>query len=113
MLYSMALSHRKYKDRTYHPNFLGIPPIPSYFGSCLSYPENNDTPKEQCVFNYWPSRARMTVENTFGRLKGRFKRFSKRVDMEVSSLDQDDAEDTREALAAYFVLPEGVLQHQE
>ena len=28
----------------------------------------------------------MTVENTFGRWKGRFTRFSKRVDMEVSTL---------------------------
>ena len=93
----------------------------------------------------------------FGRFKGRFKRFSKRVDMEVSSLvnvvlsscilhnvcegqrneflphwvdqelneqpqlqedrdvdvNQDDAEDIREPLAAYFVSPEGVLHHQE
>ena len=28
----------------------------------------------------------MSVENTFGKWKGRFIRFSKRVDMEVSSL---------------------------
>ena len=35
------------------------------------------------VFNYGLSRAKMTVENTFGRWKGRFPRFSKRLDMEV------------------------------
>ena len=117
------------------------------------YPENNNTPREQPVFNYRLSQARMTVENTFGRFKGRFKRFSKHVDMEVSSLvdivllscilhnvceaqkneclphwvDQEfnqqlhapegrdvaDAEDIREALAAYFVSPEGRLLQQE
>lgn len=38
------------------------------------------------MFNYRLSRARVTVENTFGRWKGRFIRFSKRIDMEVSSL---------------------------
>ena len=38
------------------------------------------------LFNYRLSRARVTVENNFGRWKGRFIRFSKRVDMEVSSL---------------------------
>ena len=35
------------------------------------------------VFNYGLSRAKMTVENTFGRWKGRFPRFSKGLDMEV------------------------------
>ncbi|CAB3996356.1 Hypothetical predicted protein [Paramuricea clavata] len=37
-------------------------------------------------FNYNLSRARMMIENTFGRWKGRFVRFGMRVDMEVSSL---------------------------
>ena len=35
------------------------------------------------VFNYRLSRAKVTVKNTFGRWKGRFPRFSKRLDMEV------------------------------
>ena len=34
-------------------------------------------------FNYNLSRARMTLENTFRRWKGRFTRFSKRLDMKV------------------------------
>ena len=50
------------------------------------YPVNNATPRIEKKFNYCLSRARMTVENTFGRWKGRFIRFSKRVDMEVSPL---------------------------
>ena len=29
----------------------------------------------------------MSVENTFGKLKGRFIRFSKRVDLKISSID--------------------------
>jgi len=32
------------------------------------------------------SRARMTVQNTFGRWKGRFQKFLKRVDMQVVTL---------------------------
>ncbi|CAB4043569.1 Hypothetical predicted protein [Paramuricea clavata] len=42
--------------------------------------------RKQRVFNYRLSHARMTVENTFGKWKGRFIRFIKRVDMEVKNL---------------------------
>jgi hypothetical protein len=38
------------------------------------------------VFNYRLSRAILTVENTFGKWKGRFIRFRNCVDMEVPAL---------------------------
>ena len=51
------------------------------------YPRNEAT-RCQRLFNYRLSRARMTVENTFGRWKGRYIRFSKRVDIDVTALVQ-------------------------
>ena len=51
------------------------------------YPRNEAT-RSQRLFNYRLSRARMTVENTFGRWKGRYIRFSKWVDMDVTALVQ-------------------------
>ena len=51
------------------------------------YPENSITPRIKKKLNYELNRARMSVENTFGKLKGRFIRFSKRVDLKISSID--------------------------
>ena len=50
------------------------------------YPENINTTGIQRRFNYLLSRARSIVENTFGRWKGRFRRFTKRVDMDVEGV---------------------------
>ena len=66
-----------------HPVFLANPVYPMLNWLLKGYPENVNTPRVQRRFNYRLSRARMTVENTFGRWKGRFPRFSKRLDMEV------------------------------
>ena len=67
-----------------HPVILGDPAYPMLNWLLKGYPENVNTPRIQRRFNYRLSRARMTVENTFGRWKGRFPRFSKRLDMEVA-----------------------------
>ena len=66
-----------------HPVILADPAYPMLNWLLKGYPENVNTPRIQRRFNYRLSRARMTVENTFGRWKGRFPRFSKRLDMEV------------------------------
>ena len=62
---------------------LGDPAYPLLPWLLKAYSENRNTPFAERYFNYWLSRARMTVENTFGRWKGRFRRFPKRVDMNV------------------------------
>lgn len=65
---------------------IGDPAYPLLPWRLKIYPENTSIPQSQRVFNYRLSRARMTVENTYGRWKGRFRRFSKRIDMEVSGV---------------------------
>lgn len=67
------------------PVILGDPAYPLLDWLIKAYPENQNTPNWQRHFNYRLSRARMTVEDTFGRWKGRFRRVLKRVDMAVDS----------------------------
>ena len=67
------------------PVILGDPAYPLLNWLMKAYPENQNTPNWQRHLNYRLRRARMSVENTFGRWKGRFRRFLKRVDMAVDS----------------------------
>ena len=52
--------------REIQPVILGDPAYPLLTCLIKGYPENSNTPRIQRHFNYRLSRARMTVENTFG-----------------------------------------------
>ena len=68
------------------PVLLGDPAYPLLNWLMKPFPENPNTPRQYRKFNYRLSRARVTVENVFGRWKGRFRRFLKRTDMDVNNV---------------------------
>ena len=69
-----------------HPCILGDPAYSLLPWLLKPFLENQNTPRKHRRLNYRLSRPRMTVEDTFGRWKGRFPRFSKRIDMKVEDV---------------------------
>ena len=65
---------------------LGDPAYPALPWLMKPFPENEHTTKEQKIYNYRQSRARMVVENAFGRLKGRWRCLLKRIDCNLSNV---------------------------
>ena len=53
---------------------------PAYPWLMKSYSDSGNLSRAQQHYNYWQSRARMVVENDFGRLKGRWKCLLKCMD---------------------------------
>ena len=50
------------------------------------FAHNANLTRSQRSFNYHLSRARIVVENTFGRLKGRWRRLMKHIDMDINNV---------------------------
>ena len=65
---------------------LGDPAYPLMSWLIKPYLENSGTTPQERYFNYRLSRARMVVENSFGRLKGRWRCLMKRIDAHISNV---------------------------
>ena len=64
---------------------LGDPAYPALSWLMKPYPEHAGMTEQMKHYNYRQSRARIVVENSFGRLKGRWRCLMKRLDCHVSN----------------------------
>ena len=65
---------------------LGDPAYPALPWLMKPYPQHATMTRKMEHFNYRQSRARMVVENAFGRLKGRWRCLLKRLDCDISNV---------------------------
>ena len=65
---------------------LGDPAYPLLQWIMKPYSDNGRLTRQQSVFNYRLSRARVVAENAFGRLKGRWRCLLKRNDCHISRM---------------------------
>lgn len=65
---------------------LGDPAYPALPWLMKPYQETVHTTAGQKTYNYRQSRARMVVENAFGRLKGRWRCLLKRLDFKLENV---------------------------
>ncbi|XP_041369950.1 protein ANTAGONIST OF LIKE HETEROCHROMATIN PROTEIN 1-like [Gigantopelta aegis] len=71
------------KDVTIPIVLIGDPAYPLRHWILKPYSNLSSLSDEQKTFNYRLSSARMTIENSFGRLKGRWRCLQKRLDVDV------------------------------
>ena len=67
---------------------LGDPAYPLLKWLMKAFPDTGSLSQQQKTFNYRLSRARVVVEHTYGRLKGRWRSLLKRNDLYVGSVPE-------------------------
>lgn len=65
---------------------LGDPAYPLKTWLQKPFPDNGRLTQEQRLYNFYLSSARMVIENTFGRCKGRWRILLKRIDMSTEEV---------------------------